>query len=122
MTPTEMAVVTGGALLGYWIVSSLTATKADKKNKGDPVPDASWNAERQTDPPHEEALISSSWFRILEVPETASREEIVSAYKLKIRQYHPDKVASLGLELRELAELKSKQINAAYDYALKLRG
>jgi DnaJ like chaperone protein len=50
----------------------------------------------------------------------ASQEQIVAAYKQKIRQYHPDKVAQMGAEIRELAEFKSKQINAAYDYAMKL--
>ncbi|MHC1769408.1 MAG: DnaJ family molecular chaperone [Verrucomicrobiia bacterium] len=31
-----------------------------------------------------------------------------------MRQYHPDNVASLGPELRELAERKAKQINEAF--------
>jgi preprotein translocase subunit Sec63 len=29
-------------------------------------------------------------------------------------EYHPDKVATLGVELRDLAEEKSKAITAAY--------
>ncbi len=62
-----------------------------------------------------------NWFRILEVSEDASQEQIVTAYKQKIHQYHPDKVAQMGAEIRELAELKSQQINAAYGYARKLR-
>jgi hypothetical protein len=33
------------------------------------------------------------------------------AYKAMIIQYHPDKVESLGQELRDLAEMKSKEIN-----------
>jgi DnaJ-domain-containing protein 1 len=37
-------------------------------------------------------------------------------------QYHPDKVASLGRELRELAESKSKEISVAYQEALVARG
>ena len=42
-------------------------------------------------------------------------------YHLKIREYHPDKVASLGKELKELAEFKSKEINSAYEYAKNLK-
>ena len=45
--------------------------------------------------------------------------EIERAYKVKISQYHPDKVAQMGIEIRELAEAKSKEINAAYDYATR---
>jgi curved DNA-binding protein CbpA len=31
-----------------------------------------------------------------------------------VRQYHPDKVADMGPELRALAEERTKQINEAY--------
>lgn len=130
MTSTEIAVVVGGALLGYWVVSSLLGSKPDRaKREGRTFDDASWQKSRQEQEeqiqdhqPHEENYIPASWFRILEVAEYASKDEICTAYKQKIRQYHPDKVATLGPELRELAEFKSKQINAAYDYALNLRG
>jgi DnaJ-domain-containing protein 1 len=37
-------------------------------------------------------------------------------------EYHPDKVASLGPELRALAEKKSKEINAAYEFFKKRYG
>jgi DnaJ like chaperone protein len=73
-------------------------------------------------PSHKEESLPTNWFRILEVSESATKIEISTAYKKIIGQYHPDKVATLGQELRALAEFKSKQINAAYDYALKLRG
>jgi DnaJ like chaperone protein len=32
-----------------------------------------------------------------------------------MKEYHPDKVAALGVELRELAEAKAKAINSAYE-------
>jgi len=44
----------------------------------------------------------------------ASPEEIRRAYYALIAQYHPDKVAQLGPELRDLASEKSKEINRAY--------
>ena len=56
----------------------------------------------------------SPW-EVLEVQPGASPEEIRLAYQVKIRQYHPDKVANLGPELRELAERHTKEINAAYE-------
>ena len=51
---------------------------------------------------------------VLGVDPGASREQIRRAYQEKIRQYHPDRVATLGPELREIAERRSKEINAAY--------
>ncbi len=36
-----------------------------------------------------------------------------------MQEYHPDKVAHLGSELRRLAEHKAKEINAAYNALLR---
>jgi hypothetical protein len=53
--------------------------------------------------------------RILGVSIGATEQQLRAAYREKIFQYHPDKVASLGPELKELAEEKTKEINGAYD-------
>jgi preprotein translocase subunit Sec63 len=53
-------------------------------------------------------------YSVLRVNRGATRDEIKAAYRREIAQYHPDKVAQLGSELRELANEKSKQINEAY--------
>jgi hypothetical protein len=45
-----------------------------------------------------------------------TKEQIRSKYIDMISLYHPDRVQHLGPELRELAEIKSKEINAAYDW------
>jgi hypothetical protein len=45
-----------------------------------------------------------------------SKDQIRSKYINLVSQYHPDKVQHLGPELRELAESKTKEINAAYDW------
>ena len=51
---------------------------------------------------------------VLGVEPDASQEEIKRAYQQKIRQYHPDRVANAAPELQELAEKRSKELNAAY--------
>ena len=51
---------------------------------------------------------------MLGLAEGASLEEVKAAYKTLAKQYHPDRVASLGPEFRELAEQRMKDINAAY--------
>jgi hypothetical protein len=45
-----------------------------------------------------------------------TREQIHSKYINMISLYHPDRVQHLGPELKQLAEIKSKEINAAYDW------
>jgi DnaJ domain len=44
----------------------------------------------------------------------ASMREITTAYKKLALTYHPDKVANLSPEVREFADSKMKEINAAY--------
>jgi DnaJ-class molecular chaperone len=53
-------------------------------------------------------------YKILNVDETASQEEILSAYRKLAQMYHPDKVTGLAPEYREIAERKMKIINNAY--------
>ncbi len=62
----------------------------------------------------EEASQGASPHEVLGVSPTASRDEIQAAYKSLARQYHPDRVTSLGEEFRQLAERRMKAINAAY--------
>ncbi len=48
-----------------------------------------------------------------------SKSHVRKKYLELIAQYHPDKVFDLGEELKILAEIKTKQLNAAYDYMKK---
>jgi hypothetical protein len=60
-----------------------------------------------------------SAYEILQVDENASKEEITAAYRNLVKMNHPDKVASLAPEFRELAEQRMKVINAAYQTLIK---
>lgn len=129
MTFTETIVIVCGLLLGYWIVASLfnkksvssTSTHSGDDTKNKPQQNRAQNEEPDNSNSGKEEYIPASWFHILDVSQGASKEQIITAYKQKISQYHPDKVAQMGVEIRELAEFKSKKINAAYDYAMKLK-
>ena len=54
--------------------------------------------------------------QILGLDVTADIDKIKQAYKQKIKEYHPDKVASLGADLQSLAIKKTQEINLAFEY------
>jgi DnaJ-domain-containing protein 1 len=61
-------------------------------------------------------------WHILGVSPDVSAEDLQYAYRALIRKYHPDKVETLGDEFKEIAKIKTQQINAALDEAKRLRG
>jgi DnaJ domain len=59
------------------------------------------------------------WWRVLEVSPDTGVNEIHEAYRRKIRQYHPDRVSGVAPEFLELAERRTKALNAAYSQAMR---
>jgi hypothetical protein len=53
-------------------------------------------------------------YTVLGVRKGAPSKEIKEAYRRLANQYHPDKVLHLGDEFKELAEIRFKEIQAAY--------
>lgn len=53
-------------------------------------------------------------YEVLGVTRSASSDAIQAAYRSRMQEYHPDKVAHLGEELQQLAHEKSQQIQRAY--------
>ena len=53
-------------------------------------------------------------YEVLGVSRSASDDAIRAAYRARMKEYHPDKVAHLGEELQQLANEKSQQIQQAY--------
>jgi DnaJ like chaperone protein len=64
----------------------------------------------------------NSAYNILEVTPDATDDEIKKAYRSLAVQYHPDKVAHLGEDIRKSATEKFQKLNAAYDEIKKQRG
>ena len=60
-------------------------------------------------------------FATLGLDPDASHSEIKAAYQELVQQYHPDRVVDLGPELQEVAERKTKELNAAYALLKKNR-
>jgi DnaJ-class molecular chaperone len=90
-----MAWIVYGAL-AYFVYKMVTAESGKKK----------------AEPRHK--LEGPSPYEVLGVELDASAAEIRRAYQDKMRQYHPDRVASAAPEIQALAEKRSKEINAAY--------
>jgi hypothetical protein len=59
-----------------------------------------------------------NWIRILGVSESATVQEVKEAYKMLIKQNHPDRVQGMSQAFKKLAEVETKKINAAYRQAL----
>ena len=94
----------------------LAKQEHDARGAHGPRPDGQNDPHKEAETPHR------PWHEILEVSPTAGTEEIAVAYRRMISLYHPDKVSSLGIELRAVAERRAKEINEAYSIARKMRG
>ena len=106
MNNNDLLTIIGCGALGYGVIH-LALNRPAPPAKAAPPP---------------QATLAPGWARVLELPADASVDQIREAYRRLMSQYHPDKVASLGRELRELAESKSKEISVAYQEALAARG
>ena len=54
-------------------------------------------------------------YHVFKLPRGASRSEIDARYKELAKDYHPDRVAHLGEDLRKVAHEKMIEIQKAYD-------
>jgi hypothetical protein len=131
----ELLVVGVCLVIGYVVVGSFfdkrydTPTSPGAKSKSNRERDGAGArpGAGQDEPGHEEARKADApyepfgprWATVLGVPATASKAEISAAYKRRISEYHPDKVMQMGPEIRALAEQRSKEINLAYEEALR---
>lgn len=131
MTRYEMIISLLCLVAGYiavsWTLDHKGPGGSRKNAAGGPEPAPGGRPTAGAEPHREEAPRAAPptampWYVVLDVDRSASRADITAAYRSRISQYHPDKVARMGAEIRALAEQKSAQINAAYETALKEGG
>jgi len=60
-------------------------------------------------------------YDVLEIPATATDEQVKKAYRKMAVKYHPDKVSYLGEEIQLAANEKFKKVNQAYQLISKER-
>jgi len=81
--------------------------------------DAAADAAAEDGPPVvPEMPAESNWFDVLGVSPAATIEDVKQAYKILVKQNHPDRVHSMSPVFRALAEAETKKINQAYAEAL----
>ena len=61
-------------------------------------------------------------YKVLEISPTATNEEVRAAYRRLALKHHPDKVATLGEDIKKAAEEKFQSINNAKEQIYKARG
>lgn len=108
MTLADIVVIIAALFIGYKLT---TMVMTEPKEKAAPA-----------SPPPRPVTGKRPWFEVLNVSPQASREQVVEAYRRLIREYHPDRVATMGQEFRDLAERRASEINVAYAEAMERLG
>ena len=61
-------------------------------------------------------------YAVLGVAPRVSDEELEQAYRRRMSEYHPDRVAYAAKEIRDMADQRAREINQAYDRIKRERG
>src|SRR5215813_8204272 len=106
MVSSEVLVTVLAGIIGFIVIWYLMGLITDKFSTGPaPSPLASSSQSRP------------EWAEVLGVAPDASRDDIKRAYMQKIEEFEPGRLATLGPEMRKLAEERLQQINLAFDAA-----
>lgn len=65
---------------------------------------------------------TKSAYKILEISESATNDEIKKAYRKMAIKYHPDKVSHLGEDVQKAAKEKFQKVSEAYEQIKNERG
>lgn len=120
MSWTQIISIACCGVLGYWLVAVflpllVKSREGYREDPSGPYAPADGPTQAGDSAPR-------PWHEVLGVREDSSVTDIAAAYRQKISQYHPDRVAQMGPDIRQLAEQRSSEINAAYERAIKPRG
>lgn len=103
----------------WFLAGSILRRVLRGRTRQGPRPSGQWGSttwgQRRGQAPGPSSSEARPPYEVLDVRPGASQEEISAAYRRLVQQYHPDKVANMAPEFRELAERRMKEINAAYE-------
>jgi DnaJ-domain-containing protein 1 len=61
-------------------------------------------------------------YAVLGIGSDASDEDLEQAWRRRMSEYHPDRVANAAKEIRDIADQRAREINQAYDQIKRQRG
>ena len=67
-------------------------------------------------------VAASDPYLVLGTTASASDDDVELAYRRRMSEYHPDRVANAAVEIRELADQRAREINGAYEQIKRQRG
>ncbi len=94
----------------YGIIINRLFQKGRNKRKDYSINDKNRNEK----PINHQEEIEKDPYKILNIDKYSTKKELTFAYRKMVKMYHPDKIAGLAPEYREIAEKKMKIINSAY--------
>src|SRR5690606_1079257 len=112
MSLLEILVGVSGLAIGYWLVNVFLSSPKPSSDSPQDQPD---DANR----PHVIDIGARHWTEVLGVAEDADEAQVTAAYRRRISEYHPDRVAMMADESRALAGERTAEINAAYEQAMR---
>jgi DnaJ-domain-containing protein 1 len=65
---------------------------------------------------------ASDPYTVLGITAAASDDEVEQAWRRRMSEYHPDRVANAASEIRDLAGQRARELNGAYEEIKRLRG
>ena len=94
------------------------------KNEEEKITDIQNSSIKEQNTEHNEekpsfTLVDIKYAEVIGLKAPFTLDDIKPSYRKLIAQYHPDRVAAMGEEIREVAEKKAKEINRSYDYFQK---
>ena len=124
----EFAVVVGCGLFGYMVVNAVIEYRRRRRGEesysdrsGSERAEENTRGSNRREQEADKDYSSCPWWEVLKVDRNANSDQIKEAFRREISKYHPDRVEGLGIELRELADRKSKEVNLAYSTAKQQR-
>lgn len=100
--------------------SSAKPKKTEAKAK--PKPKPRLKPPPKKEPKAEPKPTTKPYWETLGVPQEATLSEIKKAYVQRLKEYHPDRVADMGPEIKKLAEEKTFEILKAFNEAKRTLG
>ncbi len=102
------------------IIDELSSDKGKKKHDDESFKNDFKNSNNSTQNP--DSIKFKSAVSVLGVTEKATIDEMKSAFKKKMREFHPDKVATQSKEKQAAAQKKAQEISEAYQFLKTYKG